>query len=75
MVRKSLVYTNNGLRIARIRLLLSERDGLLEQKIEPRMVTGGNNNFAQYCNKIGCIFRATSLLDYSNLSYINWYRS
>ena len=48
MVRKSLVYTNNGLRIARVRLLVSERDGLLEQKIEPRMVTGGNNNFAQY---------------------------
>ena len=26
---------------------LSKRVGLLEQKIEPRMVTGGNSNFAR----------------------------
>ena len=50
IVRKSLIYTNNALILARVHLLVSERDGFLEQKIELRMVTGGNNNFAQYCN-------------------------
>ena len=43
--------TFNGKKIALIlatvHLLVSERAVLLEQKIEPQMVTGGNSNFAR----------------------------
>ena len=46
MVRKSLIYANNALILATVRLLVSERAGLLKQKIKPRMVTGGNSNLA-----------------------------
>ena len=46
MVRKSLIYVNNAVILAMVHLLLSERAGLLEQKIEPQMVTG-NSNFAR----------------------------
>ena len=46
-VRKSLIYANNALILATVHLLVSERAGLLEQKIEPQMVTDGNSNFAQ----------------------------
>ena len=35
MVRKSLIYANNALILAMFHLLVSERAGLLEQKIEP----------------------------------------
>ena len=47
MVRKYLIYVNNAQILATVHLLVSERAGLLEQKIEPRMVTGGNSNFVQ----------------------------
>ena len=47
MVRKSLIYANNALILATVHLLVSERAALLEQKIESRMVTGGNSNFAR----------------------------
>ena len=46
MVRKSLIYANNALILATVYLLVSERAGLLEQKIEPRIVIVGNSNFA-----------------------------
>ena len=38
---------NNALILSTVHLLVSERAALLEQKIEPRMVTGGNSNFAR----------------------------
>ena len=41
MVRKSLLI------LAMVHFLVSERAGLLEQKIEPRMVTGGNSHFVR----------------------------
>ena len=47
MVRKSLIYANNTLILATVHLFVIERAGLLEQKIEPRMVTGGNSNFVR----------------------------
>ena len=40
-------YANNVIILATTRLLVSERAGLLEQKIDPRNVTSGNSNFAQ----------------------------
>ena len=41
MVRKSLIYANNVLILDTVHLIfVSERAGLLKQKIEPRMVTG-----------------------------------
>ena len=47
MVRKSLIYNNNILIIATIHLLVSERAGLLKQKVESRTVTGSYSNFAR----------------------------
>ena len=47
IVRNSLIYTNSVLILATIRLLISERAGLLEQKIDPQVVTSGNSNFAR----------------------------
>ena len=47
MVRKSLICANNAVILASVHLLVSERAALLEQKIEPQMVTGGNSNFAR----------------------------
>ena len=35
MVRKSLIYHNNVIIIATVHLLVSERAGLLKQKVEP----------------------------------------
>ena len=35
MVRKSLIYANDVLIIATVHLLVSERAGLLKQKVEP----------------------------------------
>ena len=45
--KKLFIYANNALILATVHLLVSERAGLLEQKIEPRMVTSGNSNFAR----------------------------
>ena len=47
MVRKSLIYANNVLILDTVHLLVSERAGLLEQKVELRMVTNSYSNFAQ----------------------------
>ena len=38
---------NNALILATVHLLVSERTALLEQTIEPQMVTGGNSNFVR----------------------------
>ena len=41
------IYTNNALILATICLLVSEKAGPLKQKIDLRMVTSGNSNFAR----------------------------
>ena len=47
MARKSLIYANNILILDKVYLLVSERAGLLKQKVEPQTVTGSYSNFAQ----------------------------